>query len=87
MSNLATSMMADIIVYTNKLRGWSKFIWCILSPQKWWVHGYELGWKSALNFMKPKCDTCINASFCDPHRVGGILAVVCGNYKEDTNVM
>jgi hypothetical protein len=52
MSNLATSMMADIVNYTQQLRGWSLFVWCMFSPQKWWVHGYERGWKAALQLAE-----------------------------------
>ena len=74
MSNLATSMMADIVNYTQQLRGWSRFVWCMFSPQKWWVHGYERGWMAALQLaegqktfaqqaktkIKPMCLTCRN---------------------------
>lgn len=54
MSNLVTSMMADIVSYAKKLRGWSKFVWCMFNPQKWWVHGYEAGWKAAMELYKNK---------------------------------
>jgi len=50
MNNVGISMMADIFVYSRKLRGWSKFIWYFFGLQKWWVHGYERGWNSARDF-------------------------------------
>jgi hypothetical protein len=52
MSNFATSMMADIVTYARQLRGWPLFVWCMFSPQKWWVHGYERGWKAALQLVE-----------------------------------
>jgi hypothetical protein len=52
-SNLATSMMADINVYVRKLGWWQKVRWAMpLSPCKWWVYGYERGWNAALQLVE-----------------------------------
>lgn len=68
MSNLATSMMADVNVYISKLTGWNKFCWAMFSPCKWWVHGYERGWNAALQLVEaakpdvqqPHVETVVN---------------------------
>jgi hypothetical protein len=51
MSNLETSLYADLVNYGNRLKGFDKFWWYFRHNTKRFVHGYELGWKAAMSLV------------------------------------